>query len=101
MYKLVFSPEFVVDIEEAFMYISSVLDSKNAAKELMKKIDSSVTMLKDTPYIFPRCNDPLSMLNYRKIVIKNYVIIYTVNECKKEVYLLRCFYGRRDYASLF
>lgn len=101
MYKLIFSPEFLTDIDEAFEYISSVLDSKNAAGKLMKKIDGCVEMLKETPYMFPLCNDPLSILNYRKIAIKNYVIIYSVNEQKKEVYLLRCFYGKRDYPNLF
>ena len=39
MYKLIFAPEFVKDLENTFDYISAILKVPNAAKKLMKKIE--------------------------------------------------------------
>ena len=101
MYKLIFAPEFVKDINEAFEYISRSLDSPDAAKELMQEIDDSIMRLKDMPYMYPECGQPLKTLGYRKLVVKNYVIIYEIGKQEKCVYLLRMFYGRRDYIRFF
>lgn len=101
MYKLIFAPEFLKDIDAAFEYISCSLDSPQAAKALMKEIDDSIMRLKDMPYMYPKCDEPLKSLGYRKLVVKNYVIIYEVGEQEKCAYLLRMFYGRRDYIRFF
>ena len=36
---------------------------------------------------------------YRRAIIKNYVVIYSVDEEKKEVYLHKFFYGGSDYIN--
>ena len=70
MYKLIFAPEFVKDLENTFDYISAILTVPNAAKKLMKKIDDSIIKLKEMPYMYPLCSEPLDALGYRKIVIE-------------------------------
>lgn len=101
IYKIIFSPKFVNDLNETFDYISSTLSSEKAAKNLMKKIDSSILLLKQNPYMFPLCSEPLDVLNYRKIVIKNYIAVYQIDDNAREVNLLRLFYGRCDYLKSF
>lgn len=101
MYKLIFAQGFVKDIDEAFEYISYNLDSSDAAKDLMKEIDDRIMRLKDMPYMYPECGQPLKTLGYRKLAVKNYVIIYEIGEQEKCVYLLRMFYGHRDYIRFF
>ena len=93
MYKLVFAPEFARDLDSTFEYISHVLCADKAAKELMKEIDDSI--------MYPECNEPLKSLGYRKIVVKNYILIYEVDDEKKNINLLRIFYGRSDYMRFF
>ena len=100
-YKLIFAPEFVKDLDEKFSYISQTLQAENAAKSLMKKIDDSIMNLKTYPEMYPTCNEPLDALGYRKIIVKNYVIIYSVDHSAKSVNLLRCFYGKQDYMKYF
>ena len=39
MYKLIFAPEFVNDLEKTNEYIASTLESPDAAKSIMKEID--------------------------------------------------------------
>lgn len=42
--------------------------------------------------------DSLEM-EYRRIVINNYVIIYTVDEENHKVYIVNIYYGRSDYLA--
>lgn len=101
MYRLVFAPEFVRDLDSTFEYIFHALYAEKAAKELMKEIDDSIMSLKDMPYMYPECGEPLKSLGYRKIIVGNYVLIYEVDNEKKNVNLLRLFYGRSDYMNFF
>ena len=101
MYKLIFAPEFVKDLENTFDYISAILKVPNAAKKLMKKIDDSIIKLKEMPYMYPLCSEPLDALGYRKIVIENYILIYSVDEKSETVNLRRSFYGKRKYINFF
>lgn len=101
MYKLIFAPEFSKDLDNTFEYISNILKANNASKDLMKEIDDSIMNLKNMPYMYPECNEPLKSLGYRKIIFKNYIMIYEVNEKKNNVNLLRLFYAKSDYVRFF
>ncbi len=51
--------------------------------------------------MFGFCDDPhLRDLKYHKAVIKNYIMVYAVNEAEKTVNILRFFHGRQDYEKL-
>lgn len=39
-------------------------------------------------------------LEYRRLIIKNFVVIYTVSEKEKTVYIVHMFYGRSNYLNL-
>ena len=101
MYKLIFAPEFSKDLDNTFEYISNILKANNASKDLMKEIDDSIMNLKNMPYMYPECNEPLKSLGYRIIIVKNYIMIYEVNEKKNNVNLLRLFYAKSDYVRFF
>lgn len=100
-YKLIFSPQFENDLDKAFEYICNNLSSPSAAKKLMSEIDKSVSFAADNPYMYPLCPERLSHLGLRKIVVKNYIAIYFVNEENKSVNFLNLFYGRRNYIEFF
>lgn len=34
---------------------------------------------------------------FRRIVVDNYIILYTINEDKKTVYISHMYYGKRSY----
>lgn len=34
---------------------------------------------------------------YRRMVIKNYVLLYTIDECNKIVYVSHMYYGKQNY----
>lgn len=101
MYKIIFSPQFSTDLDNSFKYISETFDSPNAAKNLMKEIDHSITNAAENPMIYPLCPEPLAALGYRKIVVKNYIAVFYINEQNKTVNMLRLFHGRQDYLKYF
>lgn len=100
-YDLIFSPEFIKDLNDAFDYISLTLSNEQAARKLMKEIDDAIMNLKTMPEMYLLSPAPLDILGYRKIIVKNYIIIYSVDKKGGNVDLLRCFYGKRNYLSFF
>jgi plasmid stabilization system protein ParE len=51
--------------------------------------------------MYSRCHDSrLEKEGYRKAVVKNYIIVYKVDEDAKKVSILRFFYGAQDYNKL-
>ncbi|MDI9470334.1 MAG: type II toxin-antitoxin system RelE/ParE family toxin [Bacillota bacterium] len=51
--------------------------------------------------MYEQCRDlRLRTMGYRRIVIKNYVMVYKVDDEDKTIYVLRFFYGARDYEVL-
>lgn len=100
-FKLIFSRHFVEDLDNAFEYICKVLDSPLAAKKLMSKIDKSILRTIETPFIYPLCPQPLNGFGLRKIVVDKYIVVYSVDEDKKTVNMLRMFYGKQNYTNYF
>ncbi|WP_430016628.1 type II toxin-antitoxin system RelE/ParE family toxin [Paenibacillus naphthalenovorans] len=51
--------------------------------------------------MYPKCQDNrLEKEGYRKAVIKNYILVYKVDEGAEKVVILRFFYGAQDYNKL-
>lgn len=51
--------------------------------------------------MYVKCQDMrLEKEGYRKVLIKNYVLVYKINEDSKTVNILRFFYGAQDYVKL-
>ena len=56
---------------------------------------------KDNPKIYQLCDyQNFKEKGYRKAVIKNYVLIYRIDEETNTVYILHFVYGRQDYYSI-
>ena len=101
-YKLKFSKEAGNDLDGLFEYISLTLYAPQAAKELLAEIEKRVRNLTNHPFMCPLCMEsPMRELGYRKLIIKNYVVVYGISEQEKVVNIVRIFYGRQDYARFF
>ena len=46
-----------------------------------------------------RITDKKLKLNYRKIVINNYIVLYTINENKKTVHIAHVYYASSNYLN--
>jgi len=101
MNKLIFAPAFQEDLQEAFDYIEQHLTAPHAAHTLMREIDRAIMLLKEQPLLYPLCPEPLDVLGYRKIIVRQYILIYYADTAHQTVYLLRCFHGKQNYLDYF
>lgn len=92
--------EFTFLANEDLNNISQNLYAEQAAKEHMREFEAKIMGLKDMPGKGSLVqNETFSALGYRKIHVKNYVVVYSVNESNMTVTILRIFYEKSDYIS--
>jgi plasmid stabilization system protein ParE len=101
MYNVEFLPIANKDITDTLQYISHTLDNKSAAKNIAESIAKSIDLLSEFPYSNPVYN-PIRPLHieYRKIIVKNYIMFYSVNENHKTVTVHRFIYSGRNYTDM-
>ena len=100
-YQLAFLPVARRDMTDIVRYISRELLNPTAADALATQMIEAAEGLCDFPYA-NAVHQILSPLKheYRKLMVKNYVIFYWVDEKDKLITIARAMYGRRDYAKL-
>jgi len=83
-----------------YNYISNKLFASKAAKELMNAVEDVVQNLKYMPRAYRVIKKfPELELEYRRITIRNYVLIYTVSEKEKTIYIVHMYYGGSNYLN--
>ena len=99
MHKINYSVTAYKDIENILLYISHNLNNQSAAIKLRNKIISSEKIVSMLPHIGSKDIDENGK-EYYKYKIKNYYIIYTVNEKNKIINILRILYSKRNYQTI-
>ena len=85
-------------LEEICDYITNILKNEDASNRLREKVMYNVLLLEKSPEMFVEIEKiDKTERNYRKIVINNYVILYTVDKTEKNVYIAHIYYGGRNY----
>lgn len=101
MYSLVVSDLAHRDLDNIVSYIAVQLANPIAATNLLDEVEKCYGGLKSNPLMFERCHDGLlEKEGYRKVTIKNYVMVYKVEEAARTVIIHRFFYGAQDYVKL-
>lgn len=89
------------DLDSILGYMIHSLANPSAAASFADEVEACYSDLEKMPLMYELCHDPrLRALEYHKAVIKNYIMVYKVDEAAKTVHILRFFYGRRDYEKL-
>ena len=100
-YKLQISKDAHEDIADIVRYMALELKNPQAASGFLDDVEASYMRVVDNPSIYSLCNDErLERMGYRKVVIKNYLILYCVDEDNKAVYIVRVVYGGRNYPEI-
>jgi plasmid stabilization system protein ParE len=85
------------DLRDIVRYISAQLSAPMTALKMMETIEDAIAELSDIPQGRPLViDDHLSSMGYRKLIVKNYIVFFTVNEKEKVVDVERILYARRD-----
>ena len=98
LFEVEFTDECIEEMIEIYEYISSNLKEDNVAKELINEVIDKVLNLANIPELYMKIgkSDRLKREYYR-MVIKNYVVLYTIDFEKKTVFISHMIYGRRNY----
>ena len=89
------------DILSTVRYIANSLKNPIAANNLLDEIERYEGILENTPNIFPFVSDEyLAKKGLKYVMIKNYLLFYTVDDDSKIVTVTRFLYGRRDWKNL-
>jgi len=99
-FKIVFTNDCIIEMDEIYAYISKKLSMPNSSKTLMKKVENAINNLKVMPnkYMIIKKDNALK-LEYRRIVINNFVILYTISEENETIYIVHMYYGGIDYLN--
>ena len=101
MYQLEFLPIARQDMTDIARYISHELYNPTAAEKLADEMIDTAERLADFPHInaIHQTIRPLKY-EYRRLVVKNYIMFYWIDEKEKRVTIARVIYSRRDYEKL-
>ena len=89
------------DIVNIYNYIKINLMSPDSAINIVRKIEGSIKDLNFMPERFERIGlAGLEYKNIRKLIVKNYIVIYRVIKRDYRVEVLRVFYSKRNISSI-
>lgn len=99
-YTIKFSKKSKEDIARIVNYISDTIKEPQIAKSYANLFFSEINSL----HIFPKRNPivkgkSLAGTERRKFIVKNYVVLYLVNESEKTVFIERVVYGASDWIN--
>jgi addiction module RelE/StbE family toxin len=98
-YKIQISEKAERDLKDIVTYLSDSLKNKRAAKDFTSLYRKKINSLKTNPQKFTYIQEEeKSDFDYRKIIIKNYLVIYKIE--KEEVIILRIFHQKQKYFDL-
>lgn len=101
-FEVEFTDKCIEEMTEIYEYICNNLKENNAAKRLMTEVTDKILDLANAPELYMKIGktDKLKR-EYHRMVVKNYVILYTIDFEKRKVYISRMIYGRRNYLNLY
>ena len=89
------------DILATVKYISNALKNPIAANNLLDEIEKHEKKLEEMPNIYPFVNDEyLSQKGIKYVIIKNYLMFFTIDENNKIVNVIRFLYGRMNWQTI-
>lgn len=99
-YEVVMSGKAKDDLKYIITYINATLNEPTIAKKYVKIIRERIKSLEYFPQKYVIIDDEKLMdLKIRKLIIKNYIAFYRINENKKIVTIERIIYGKNDWIN--
>ena len=86
------------DLDEIYDYIARSLQEPGVAAQLLDVLESEILSLEYLPYRCPeRRTGSFANSGYRQLMVKNYIVIYRVDEAHKQVLIVTVRYARGSF----
>jgi plasmid stabilization system protein ParE len=92
-YDIEYLPSAAVDIETI---VDVFAEHPQKAARILREMDYNLQMLRMHPNMYPVYS---SRRKYRKMVLEDYLLFYTVDETSRKITVCRVLYGRMDIAK--
>lgn len=100
-YRIDISEPAENDLRDIVRYISAQLSAPVAAQRMMDIFEDAIAELTDMPHKYPYITDArLAALGYHKLIVKNYIVFYTIDENLKVINVERILFTRRDWIHI-
>ena len=97
-YEVFLSPKALRDLDAIYAYVAEVLLEQKTAAELIDELENGILSLEQMPY---RCAErkvgAYGNRGYRQLFIRNYTVIYRIDEENRHVIVVTVVYSRRDF----
>jgi plasmid stabilization system protein ParE len=89
------------DILTTVKYVADILKAPIAANSLLDEIDKYESLLENTPNMFSFVPDEyLRTKGIKYVMVKKYMMFYTIDEDEQTVNVTRFLYGPRDWRKI-
>ena len=96
-YNYVLTESAEADVDEAFDYIANELVNPDAASAFAAELEEKLEEICKTPKAGRPVHNPyLKRDDIRRVLVKNYIAYYLIDEKKENIVVLRVVYNRRD-----
>lgn len=100
LYKVEFTEESIEEMIEIYEYISNKLKEDKIAKRLISEVNNRILDLAHSPELYMKIGKTDKRnKEYRRMVVKNYVVLYTIDYSQEKVFISHIVYGRRNYLN--
>ena len=89
-----FRKEASVNLKEIYSYISR--DSSNIARKFISKLISYIYNLS----LFPEIGTKIKQHNIRKLVYRNYIVLYQIDYYSNTIYIIKIFNSKQDINNI-
>jgi len=97
-YEVIWLNSFKQELSHIYHYLFVKFNNILIVKRFHKKILNRLFYLSHYPNLYQKINHHK---NVRRVTVDKYVILYTVDETEKRVYILHIFHGNQDYFNKF
>mgnify|MGYP000922974770 FL=1 len=100
-YRIDISEPAENDLRNIVRYISAQLSAPITALKMMDIIEEAISGLAFMPQKCPFVVDErLAMIGYHKLIVKNYIVFFTIDEKLEVVDIERILYARRNWRHI-
>ena len=86
------------DLDKIYDYISHTLVEPGTALKLVERIENAIFSLETMPYRCPeRRRGAYAYRGYRQLLVKNYTVIYRIQESEKQVIVVTVRYSSSEF----
>lgn len=96
-YKVVYTDSAIDDLNSILSYLSGY-GNPNILTYFKKEIDNKLEIIKNFPQSY-RVIFRQHGYDYRKMIVRNYIFVYYIDEVKNELVIFRIFHELEDYQN--